>query len=300
MRNVLKFFLSLRAFSIVLLLAATAVLVPAQSPVIEPCPATPTEKPNIIIARTAPEKIKEKASQTLIDSSVTDDPKMLELLSPYVARVKELSTVIGALDTALVKRNAGAGTIGQLVTTAMLSEARKKGIQNVAVAVMNAGGLRKNDIAAGQLHVSDIFELLPFENALITIDLTGEQLLKILQLSTRDAQAGARIEFKWNDQNRMEFLGAKLLTANRTSTNIDPTSTYTIVTIDYLYKLNSGAYAILKEGKNINWLNITIRDAVLDYVKSETAAGRRIAGESDGRYVQIGPGPANPGNSPND
>jgi len=299
MEKVLKYSLPLRAFSVLVLLALPLV-VSAQSPAIEPCPATPSDKPNVIVARTAPEKIKEKASQTQIDSGIADDPKMVELLSPYAAKVKELSTVIGTLDGPLAKRDAGAGTIGQLVTNAMLSAARKKGINNVAVAITNAGGLRKNSIAAGQIRISDIFELLPFENALMTIDLTGEQLLKVLQLSTRDAQAGARIEFKWNDPTRMEVLSAKLLSANGTVTDIDPSARYTVVTIDYLYKLNSGAYALLKEGKNINWLNLAVRDAVLDYVKDETAAGRPIRSQPDGRFVQIGPRPENPETPPND
>ncbi len=41
---------------------------------------------------------------------------------------------------------------------------------------MNGGGLRKNDIAAGELRASDIFELLPFENALVALEVTGAQL----------------------------------------------------------------------------------------------------------------------------
>ena len=36
---------------------------------------------------------------------------------------------------------------------------------------------------------------------------------------------------------------------------------------------------------------ITIRDAVMNYVKSETAAGRVIRSAVDKRFVQVGPGP---------
>jgi 2',3'-cyclic-nucleotide 2'-phosphodiesterase (5'-nucleotidase family) len=140
------------------------------------------------------------------------------------------------------------------------------------MAITNAGGLRKNEIAGGQLRVSDIFELLPFENELITIDLTGAQLLKLAEVSVRNAQAGARVQFRWNEQNRTEVIGTKLLEANGTEHDIDPNRIYTIVTIDYLYKLNSGSYAILREGKNLKELKVTIRDAVVDYVKSENTA----------------------------
>ena len=54
-------------------------------------------------------------------------------------------------------------------------------------------------------------------------------------------------------------------------------------------RLNSGAYALLQEAKSTTPLNVTLRDAVMDYVKAETAAGREIRSRIDNRYVQVGP-----------
>jgi 2',3'-cyclic-nucleotide 2'-phosphodiesterase (5'-nucleotidase family) len=159
---------------------------------------------------------------------------------------------------------------------------------------MNAGGLRKNEIAAGEVRAADIFELLPFENALVAVDISGADLLKILPALVRDAQAGARIQYKWNDQSRAEFISAKLLTENGQEQEIDPTKVYTIVTIDYLLRLAGGSYAILKEAKSATPLNVTVRDAMMEYLKSETAAGRKLRSRVDDRYVQVGPGPKSP------
>jgi 2',3'-cyclic-nucleotide 2'-phosphodiesterase (5'-nucleotidase family) len=183
----------------------------------------------------------------------------------------------------------------------MIMQARAKG-KPAALAVTNAGGLRKNTITPGQLRASDIFELLPFENALVEVDLTGAQLLKLLTNVTRarDAQSGTRVEFRWNAEDRPEFISAKLLGADGIETNIDPQATYTLVTIDYLMKLASGNYAILQEGTNVTPLNITIRDAVMEYVKAETKAGRPIRALLDKRFVQVGPGPSRSETSPND
>jgi hypothetical protein len=58
-------------------------------------------------------------------------------------------------------------------------------------------------------------------------------------------------------------------------------------------ELKSGAYTILQEAKNVTPLNITLRDAVMNYVKSETAAGRPVRSVVDNRFVQVGPGPKN-------
>ena len=261
----------------------------AQSPAIEPCPATPSPKSTARVTL-GPAKTGEKASQTLIDASVADDADLEKTLSPYTEKVRALTLVIGTLDGKLEKGSVGGGNLGNFVTDAIRWQAQKGG-NNVSLAIMNAGGLRKNDIAAGTLRASDIFELLPFENALMVLDLTGAQILKIMQSGVRDAQSGAHIQFRWNAQNRAEFISAQLVDSQGQELDIDTDATYSVVTIDYLYNLKSGTYAVLQEAKQVKPLNITLRDAVMEYVKSETAAGRPIKAKLDNRFVQIGPGP---------
>lgn len=263
----------------------------AQSTAIEPCEATPTPKSNAAKPANSPAKVDIKASRIIVDSTLANDEAVELMLRPYREKVTALSTVIGRLEGEMKKTGVGGGTMGNFATDAMLVEARKKFGKNVAVAILNAGGLRKNEIAEGQLRLSDIFELMPFENALIALDVTGAQLVKLLQLTTRDAHAGARVQYRWNEQNRTEVLGVKLVDAEDREIEIDSNSTYTITTIDYLYKLNSGGYALLQEGKNVRWLDTTIRDAVINYVKAESAAGRPIRARLDDRFVQIGPSP---------
>jgi 2',3'-cyclic-nucleotide 2'-phosphodiesterase (5'-nucleotidase family) len=199
--------------------------------------------------------------------------------------------VIGRLEGGFTRKGAGSGSLGNFVTNGIRWQAHQKLGKPVVLAIMNAGGLRKSEIAACDLRASDIFELLPFENALVAFDVTGAQLEQLLQIATRDAQAGARIQFKYNDRDRPEFISGKLIDENGKEQQIDPNKIYTIVTIDYLLRLGSGPYAILQEAKSTTPLNITVRDAVMNYVKSETAAGRPIRVATDNRFVQIGPGP---------
>lgn len=263
-------------------LALMVLAVPAfgQATAIQPCPATPV-----------PQKAAPRARLLPVDASVPADPAVEKMLAPYSEKVRELSKVIARLEGGLTKKGVGAGSLGNFVTDGMRAQAKAKFGKPVVVAIMNAGGMRKNEIAAGDLRASDIFELLPFENALIVVDVTGDQLAKLLENATRDAQSGARIKFKYNDRDRPEFISAKLVDENGKEQEIDPKKIYTIVTIDYLMRLKSGAYAILQEAKSSTPLNITLRDAILNYVNSETAAGRSLRGATDDRFVQIGPGP---------
>jgi hypothetical protein len=46
-----------------------------------------------------------------------------------------------------------------------------------------------------------------------------------------------------------------------------------------------GDYSILRAAKTIKPIGLTIRDVMINYVKSETAAGREIRPTLDGRFV---------------
>ena len=279
----------IRTLFLALALAALIAPAQAQSTAIQPCEATPaTAKPGGV---NTPVKVGVRSSQTVIDASIPDDPDVEKMLAPYSGRVRALSAVIGKLDGPLEKENVGAGTLGNFVTDGLRAFAQTKLNKPIALVIMNAGGLRKNQIAAGDLRATDIFELLPFENALVAVDVTGADLAKLLAAVVRDAQSGARIQYKWNDQNRPEFLSGKLMGENGQEQEIDPNKIYTVVTIDYLLKVGGGAYAVLKEAKSVAPLNITLLDAIMEYVKAETAAGRMIRAHVDDRYVQVGPGP---------
>jgi 2',3'-cyclic-nucleotide 2'-phosphodiesterase (5'-nucleotidase family) len=277
----------MRILLLIIALAVFGAPVFAQSAAIQPCEATPAVKPGTNV----PAKIGVRSGQTVVDAGIPDDDAVEKMLAPYSGKVRALSVVIGRLDGPLKKETVGAGSLGQFVTDGVRTYAKTKLGKPVALTIMNAGGLRKNDIAAGELRATDIFELLPFENALVAVDLTGAELTKVLPALLRDAQSGARIQYKWNDQGRTEFVSGKLLDENGKEQEIDPNKIYTIITIDYLLRVGGGAYAILQEAKSTAPLNVTLRDAIMEYVKSETAAGRSIRSRVDNRYVQIGPGP---------
>ena len=277
-----------RIFSILFSLCLTAVSVAAQEKTIDARlpPAIPVIKASIDAADPTSADVRAKASKTIVDDSIPGDPALDALVKPYSARVRELEVVIGKLEGGLRKGGLGAGSLGNFVTDGMRAAAAGKLGHPVDVAVTNSGGLRKNAISPGALRVLDIFELLPFENKLITLELTGDQLLKVLQIIAggREAQSGARIKYRVNDQKKAEMLRATLVGADGKDRPIDPAATYRVVTIDYLLNVVGGNLAILAQGKNIKPLGISIRDAMIEYVKAETAAGRVIKSNLDGRF----------------
>ncbi len=262
---------SLRWLSLLLLLAGAPLAI-AQQPASQTSPATQAPAARDVHAR---------VTQTAVDSSIKDDAAVDRMLAGYAPKVRALDLVLGKLKGELRKGGYGAGSLGNFVSDGMRARASIKLGKPVDLAIMNGGGLRRQNISEGDLRARDIFELLPFENALVALDLTGEQVLKILGVvvSSREAQSGARITYITKADK-----SAALEKATLGNKEIDPKATYSVVTIDYLVNVGGERYAVLREGKNTKALGITLRDALMDYVKAETAAGREIKPSLDGRF----------------
>lgn len=226
-----------------------------------------------------------KVTETLVDQSIADDPDINKMLVAYSGKVRELDVVIGTLKGELRKGGTGSGSLGNFVADGMRAQASLKAGKPVTVALMNGGGLRRSNIQEGELRVRDIFDLLPFENALVTVDLNGEQLKRLLEgvINAGLAQSGARILYKTTEDKKNETESVKLRQPGG-EVEIDPARTYTVVTIDYIYNVGGERYSILREGANMKPLGVTLRDAMIAYVKSETAAGREIKPNMDGRF----------------
>jgi 2',3'-cyclic-nucleotide 2'-phosphodiesterase (5'-nucleotidase family) len=227
------------------------------------------------------------AKETAVDPGVPDDAAINNMLKAYSPKVRALDQTIGKLEGDLKKGTVGAGSLGNFVTDGIRAIASAKLGKPILLAVTNSGGLRKSAITQGKLTARDIFELLPFENALVAFDLTGEQVLELLRVvvSHRDAQSGARVDYRVNTDKQLEAENSKFI-SDGGETAIDPVAIYTVVSIDYLLNVTGSDYAtVLKKATNTQPVGITIRDAITNYVKAETASGRAIKATLDGRFV---------------
>lgn len=235
----------------------------------------------------APVDIRARAKNTSIDSTVPDDESVEKMLQAYSPKVRALDQVIGKLKGDLKKGGVGSGSLGNFVVDGIRAQSSEKLGKPIVLAITNGGGLRKSVISEGDLKLRDIFEILPFENALVAFDLTGAQVMDLLRVvvTHQDAQSGARIRYRLGDDKKLELESARFL-IDGVEREIDPTANYTVISIDYLLNVSGGDYAkVLKQATNTRELGLTIRDAMTDYVKAETAAGRKIKSTLDGRFV---------------
>ena len=125
------------------------------------------------------------------DAAQTRMIESYELLAAPLAK-----RVVGKIAAPLSRDEnpAGESPIGQVVADAQLAATRAPGDGGAQLALMNPGGLRANLGAGadGSVRYEDLFAVQPFYNNLVTMTLTGAQLVEVLEAQW-PAQGRARI-----------------------------------------------------------------------------------------------------------
>lgn len=128
----------------------------------------------------------------LLDASVEPDAaieaRIAELAGP-IERMK--STLVGEVSANINggrdSCRSGECQMGNLVTDAMLARVADK---RYSIAVQNGGGLRAS-IGAGAVTVGDVLSVLPFQNTIATMKLTGADILATLEAAVDQVEEGA-------------------------------------------------------------------------------------------------------------
>lgn len=111
------------------------------------------------------------------------DPRLTALIDQYHKLVTPLAQrVVGKLAAALPRdfSPAGESALGQVIADGQLAATRAAGAQ---VAFLNPGGIRAAlpRPADGQLRYEDLFAVQPFSNNLVTMTLSGAQVVQLLE-----------------------------------------------------------------------------------------------------------------------
>ncbi len=212
----------------------------------------------------------------VIDSTLTADSGMEAFIAPYRSELKKTMGVVIGRAAVDLKRGKPEAPLNNFVADLMLKRANRDYPQPVDVAITNVGGLRTN-IPAGPITLGKIYEVMPFENELVILEFTGEQMLELgrqIGEVRGECIAGMRLEFTDKKLTRM-LIGGK---------EVDPNRVYRVVTTDYLSSPGRKKLQILGQVPR-KFLGVKLRDAILDEVKELQAAGKPVTAKVEGRIV---------------
>jgi 2',3'-cyclic-nucleotide 2'-phosphodiesterase (5'-nucleotidase family) len=215
---------------------------------------------------------------------VTDDVAVLNqevqaLVDAAVDAAKEtMDQSIGEVARTLQTRRSGESALGNLVVDAMLASWMEEG-HLVDIAMHNNGGIR-TDLLKGPITFGQLYAVLPFDNQLVALDLTGAQVLRILEHSVAERAGNMQVAGMAFRFSMSEPVGQRVLEATVGGQPLDPERDYRVVTIDYLASGGDGQEAFL-EGTNVAYGDGEVW-AVADYVREHSPVDAKV----EGRIVQ--------------
>lgn len=205
----------------------------------------------------------------------TKEEALTNLLAPYKDSLnKSMNAVIGFSVYGLSKKQPESN-IGNFMANAMLATAATKYNTKVHAAFVNYGGIRSY-IPKGDVTISKIYELMPFDNMIVLQKVSGEVLQQFLNhIASRNGWPIAGITFGIKDKQAVNVLVS--------GEPLNLSATYTIANSDYVANGGDNCDMLKKiPQQNINYI---FRDALIEYVKQQTALGNSIDAKTENRIV---------------
>jgi 2',3'-cyclic-nucleotide 2'-phosphodiesterase / 3'-nucleotidase / 5'-nucleotidase len=192
--------------------------------------------------------------------TMVEDAEVKAIADKYEEEVGPLlSEVLGTTDKELFHdRSVGPSILGEWVCDVMREKA------GTQIAVTNGGGLRTS-IPAGEITVGNLYEVMPFDNTLVKMELKGSDVKSVIEHGIMNDVIGwiqiSGVMVKYNNEGKITSI------ALEDGTPLDMNEYYTVVTNDFQFSGGDG-FDFSGAKNDVNMM-IPIRDALVEAVKAE-------------------------------
>ena len=232
-----------------------------------------------VCCSTAPKLKKVETSNIEINNqSSLIDNEVKNMLQPYKSKLDLIMNELLITSEQPLLKGLPEGNLGDFVCDAILKKTNDfyKPQDNIPVSIclLNNGGLRA-ELPKGEITRGHAFELMPFENNIYVLTITGaktKQLFEYIVENNGAPFAGARIKAK----------GKKIIELKINGQDIDLNKTYKITTSDYLAS-GGDKYYFFKDPIKTELLKYKLRDAIIDHLVEENKKGKTLIFNTDGR-----------------
>lgn len=213
-----------------------------------------------------------------IDSTISGNTDLEKLVNPYKLSLdSQMNEVLNWCDTPMTKARPE-GLLGNFFADACFQFTQGMSDKSAPIdfALFNHGGLRTS-LPNGPITRGKLFELMPFENELVLVTLSGRNIKKMLEyIKMKGGEPVSNIQIVFENQ---EF--KSVLISNQP---FDSLKNYTVLTSDYLAS-GGDQMSFFNEPIRYTMLNIKIRDALIAYTQEQKHLGKSISSKLDGRII---------------
>lgn len=209
-----------------------------------------------------------------LTSSISSNARAEKIIAPYRLSLEATMSEVLNQSEVVMERNQPEGLLGNFVADLCMDQLSMHTDLEADFCLLNNGGLRtplpKGDITRGK-----IYELMPFENQLVVIHLKGQAMRNLVTYLIKcGGMPVSNFRMKTKDDDPIHiYVGNE---------QIDFDRTYRVLTSDYLAR-GGDSMSFFKQNEKWENSQLKIRDAIINHVMAEQAAGRRLTAALDKR-----------------
>ena len=211
-----------------------------------------------------------------MDASVGECPEVATVVAEYQARMDDaIKQIVGYTEVPLDGERAQVRSretnLGNAITDAM------RLVSGAEIALQNAGGIRAS-IPAGEISLEHVMQVEPFGNEVATVELTGAQLLEILQRSiAAEKPFGGFLQVSGLNITAEDGVITEVLVGDEA---LNEGESYLVATNAFLLEGGDG-YETFTEGRNPYYVGTRLDTAFVQYLGEHGS----IAPQVEGRIV---------------
>ena len=216
-----------------------------------------------------------------VDPSIPADPEVEKALAPYRAELEaKFGRTLCQAPEGLFRGSKGVpNRLGFWIADRMRDAAAKATGLKVDAAITNSGGLRAN-LRPGPVKVSDVYEVMPFENGLVVVEMTGAEIIAAVKQGLERRSGEPVSNLRAGVSGTPDRPACAVTFAD--GSPIDPAATYRVATSDYLAKSGDTMGAL--RGRRVQDTGLKLRDTLLRACEAMGKAGRPLLPPAEARY----------------
>ena len=227
-----------------------------------------------------------------VTDAIPDDPEFAPVVAKYKKLLDELEVKVGATAVPLDALSKSVRTketdIGNFI-----ADSYRKAV-DAQIGFVNGGSIRADlSYSPGVLTKRDVLSMLPFNNPIVKVEVSGETLLDILEhgvaRSREDSEPGrfpqvSGIVFTF-DAGKLP--GQRITKATVRGKPVDPTAGYTIATSDFLVSRGGDGYTMFKGAKVLITADNAPKDSEVFEKAIKESPNSTISPKVEGRITRL-------------